>query len=428
MQACFPLPLALLVGALPASLAVLKPSRVGITLGPNFAFEIPLIAVVVTAFLAGALLVLLVIVLRDLGRALRNLGLAHRAARAEHLADLYHRGLDAQLTGRTEDAVEAYQEVLRREPGHAAAHLRLGELARDQGNHQAALSHDLQALGSAERADILFTVAADYQRLGRVEDALATYRRLVQHERDHAGALRALRELTVSARRWEEALEVQERLLSLASAEERPRELEWLAGIHYEIGKGRVTEGRLEEARRHFTEALKADRAFVPAHLALGDASARVGDRREAIRAWKRAAEVVAAPELLRRLEQAYRDEGRPTLMIAVYQEALERSPQDLALAFALGRVYFELEMLDEAADQFQKVEVYSPDLAPLHAFLGAIYERRGQAAAAFEEYRRALRLIQSFDWPYRCAACRAVHSRWQDRCSLCGRWNTSTA
>src|SRR3972149_6122452 len=128
----------------------------------------------------------------------------------------------------------------------------------------------------------------------------------------------------------------------------------------------------------------------------------------------------------LRRLEGGSRAEGRPSRMIALYQDALARAPQDLALAFALGRVYFELEMLDEAADQFQKVEVRTPDFAPLHAYLGAIFERRGQGPDAFQEYRRALALTQSFEWPHQCSACGLAHARWQDRCPGCGRWNTS--
>ncbi len=35
--------------------------------------------------------------------------------------------------------------------------------------------------------------------------------------------------------------------------------------------------------------------------------------------------------------------------------------------------------MLDEAAEQFQKVEVRAPELPVVHAYLGAIFERRGQ-------------------------------------------------
>jgi lipopolysaccharide biosynthesis regulator YciM len=111
--------------------------------------------------------------------------------------------------------------------------------------------------------------------------------------------------------------------------------------------------------------------------------------------------------------------------MIALYRAASERAPDNLALAVALGRVYFELEMLDEAADQFEKVEVRAPDMPIVHAFLGAVFERRGETRDAFEEYRRALRLDHVFDWPHQCAACGARAPVWDDRCPQCHRWNT---
>jgi tetratricopeptide (TPR) repeat protein len=396
MPVRFGLFLALFFGVLLASLAAINPTRVSFALGQNLATELPLVALVMGAFLAGACLVLCFMLLRDLGRSFREYKLARRARRAETPADL--------------------------------ADFRLGEIAESEENRRAAPAPPLQAVGSEERADRLLALVETYQRGGRVEDALATYRQIAQRAKDHATALRAIRTLSASTGRWADALDVQERLSALAGAQERPAEIEWLAGIHYEIGKARLAEGEFAEARRHFTEALSVDRTFLPAHLALGEAWEQTGDRREAIRTWKRAAEIVSAPVLLHRLEQAYRSEGRPSLMIALYREALDRAPQDLALAFALGRVYFELEMLDEAADQFQKVEVRAPDVAPVHAFLGAVYERRGQTGEAFEEYRKALRLAQGFDWPHRCAACGAAHGHWQGRCSLCGRWNTSTA
>ena len=103
----------------------------------------------------------------------------------------------------------------------------------------------------------------------------------------------------------------------------------------------------------------------------------------------------------------------------------MERAPDDLALAVALGRVFFELEMLDEAADQFEKVEVRVPGSPVVHALLGAVFERRGETREAFEEYRRALQLGHAFDWPHRCSACGAIGPMWQDRCAQCQRWNT---
>jgi tetratricopeptide (TPR) repeat protein len=112
--------------------------------------------------------------------------------------------------------------------------------------------------------------------------------------------------------------------------------------------------------------------------------------------------------------------------MISLYRNALDRHPDNLALAFGLGRVYFELAMLDEAAEQFQKMEVRAADLPLIHAYLGAILERRGQFRDAMEEYRRALRLSDSVQWPHHCATCGALHPRWVDRCPSCHRWNTS--
>lgn len=416
--------LVLLFGALVAYLTALNPGRVPFTLGGRTHWP-PLMALVVGAFLGGAGLALVLALVRDLGRSLREYAAARRARQEAGLEELYHRGLAAQLAGRAAEAGADYGELLAREPDNVEAHLRLGELARARNDHAAALEHHLEALRLEERPETLSAVALDYRQAGRREEALATYRRLLRRDPTHLLALRAVRDLTVERGRWAEALPVQQRLVSLAAAPERPAELEWLAGIHYEIGKGYLAEGKVSEALDAFRESLGVDRGFLPAHVAVGDAHLARGDAREAIRSWERAAGAAPALVLLRRLEGAYRAEGRPSRMIALYEDALARAPQDPALAFALGRVYFDLEMLDEAADQFQKVEVRAPDLASLHAYLGRIFERRGQAPEAFQEYRRALTLTRGYEWPHRCAACGLAHPHWQDRCPGCGRWNT---
>jgi tetratricopeptide (TPR) repeat protein len=198
-----------------------------------------------------------------------------------------------------------------------------------------------------------------------------------------------------------------------------------LATIHYELGRLDAERGRAPASVAHFKSAFRADRGFVPAAVALGDAQEASGDLREAMRTWERAADVQPALVLLGRLERVHRNNGRPSRMIALYRGASERAPDNLALAVGLGRVYFELEMLDEAADQFEKIEVRAPDMPIVHAFLGAVFERRGETREAFEEYRRALRLARAFDWPHECAECGAPGAAWDDRCPRCLRVNT---
>jgi lipopolysaccharide biosynthesis regulator YciM len=267
---------------------------------------------------------------------------------------------------------------------------------------------------------------ADEARVaGRVQEAGTLYRQVLQTNRNHLRALRGLRDLAAEAGQWREALDLQHRIVGAVGSAERSPETEWLAVVHYELGRTELGRGDAGAAVPHLRNAARADRRFLPAALALGDAYEALGERREAVRAWERAAEVLAALPLLARLERAYREEGRPTRMIALYRAALDRAPDDLALAVALGRVFFELEMLDEAADQLEKVEVRAPDLPAVHAYLGAVFERRGDTREAFAEYRRALQLGHAFDWPHRCEACGATATTWQDRCPRCRRWNT---
>ncbi len=267
--------------------------------------------------------------------------------------------------------------------------------------------------------------AQEARRAGRLDEARTLFRHVAQRWPAHRGALHELRDLAVDARQWDEAIAVQQQLMALAPPADRAAEAAWLAVEYYELGRLELARGEATSAVGHFKAALRADPKFTPAVVALGDAYEAAGDSREALRTWERAVETQPALPLLARLERAYREQARPSRMIALYRSASERAPDDLALAAALGRVYFELEMLDEAADQFEKLEVRAPDLPVVHAFLGAVFERRGETREAFEEYRRALRLGHAFDWPHRCTACGATAPRWQDRCGGCRRWNT---
>jgi len=323
-------------------LTSINPSRVHVALGGDWAFDIPLMALIAVVFGAGAGLALVLGILRDVTRS-------------------YAR----------RDSLEAAPRV-------------------------------------APAAPVRMPVDAP-------------------REATRPAAPQAGRDALIERRRFAEALEIQARVVQAAPREERAAEAAVLAGLHYEIGRERLEKEDRAGAISHLKDALRVQPDFVPAALLLGEAHLKAGEPREALRVWERAAEgAQPALPVLSRIEQLHRAEGRPTRMIALYQGALARQPDNLALAFGLGRVYFELAMLDEAAEQFQKMEVRAPELPLIHAYLGAILERRGQFRDAMEEYRRALRESDRIEWPHRCVACGAAHARWVDRCPTCRRWNTS--
>src|SRR5207245_711735 len=137
-------------------------------------------------------------------------------------------------------------------------------------------------------------------------------RYVVQRWPAHVGGLHALRDLAVEARDWDEAIAIQQSLLELAPSRERHAEAEWLAVGYYEMGRLELARGEATAAVGHFRAALRADRDFVPASVALGDAQEAAGDPREAVRTWERAAETHPVLPLLARLERAYRQPDRP--------------------------------------------------------------------------------------------------------------------
>ena len=125
--------------------------------------------------------------------------------------------------------------------------------------------YDPQAIDAMRRA-------AEARRAGRSDETRTLYRYVLQRWPQHADALRGLRDLAIDARDWDEAVAIQQRLLTAAGPTDRAVESEWLAVGYYELGLLELARTNAAAAITHFRAALKADRDFLPAVLALGDA------------------------------------------------------------------------------------------------------------------------------------------------------------
>ncbi len=235
---------ALAFGAAVAYLASLNATRVRVALSTDWAWDVPLVALVVGAFLAGSALAFLFGLARDLRRTYADYQRTRDVRRSESLDELYHRGVDAQLSGRPEAAIQAYGELLKRFPDHAQAHARLGEMALERGDAHGALVHHLDALRTDDRPELVLAAAEDYRRAGRPDDAAAMLERLLVKAPDHLTAMRALRDLSAERGDWTRALQAQERLVGSASPAERSTEQAWLAW-----GRGRFSPPSAASAR-----------------------------------------------------------------------------------------------------------------------------------------------------------------------------------
>ena len=133
----------------------------------------------------------------------------------------------------------------------------------------------------------LFRRAGEARAEGRREEAAVLYRAVRARRADHVGALRGLRDLAAESSRWPEALDAEETLVDVVPAAERRSEHEWLAAFHYEQGRADLMAGRLAAAIGHFRQAVRVDRDFVPASLALGDTASARRHYERFVRMWK---------------------------------------------------------------------------------------------------------------------------------------------
>jgi tetratricopeptide (TPR) repeat protein len=229
--------------------------------------------------------------------------------------------------------------------------------------------------------------------------------------------------------RWEEAHDLQEGILRLTLSEkEAKEELTLLLGLKYELGQHVTERGMTDKARRYFKEAIKLDRNFLPAYVGLGMAQVREGRMKDAGELWEKAYWITSNVILLHRLEDLYLEMGEPEKILRIYHEALIRDPKNQILKFYLGKLYYRLEMVDDAFEALSGIDPTDPKFPDLHKILGNLYIRKGDLTAAVEEFKKSLNLRKRVLVPYYCPVCDYHTNEWSGRCARCGRWNTYEA
>jgi tetratricopeptide (TPR) repeat protein len=121
-----------------------------------------------------------------------------------------------------------------------------------------------------------------------------------------------------------------------------------------------VQDGRLDEAVRHYEEAIRLAPAYPEIHFNLADALVK-----------------------MRRTPEAIKE----------YEEALRLSPDYAAAHANLGTALVATGRPAEAIPHFEQALRVKPDLADAHYGLGFAFEEMGLPAAAMVQYRDALRV-----------------------------------
>ncbi len=410
--------------------AQLNPNRVAFYVTRDQAYEVSLTSLILFSAATGGLLVMISSGVRQTRALYLNWTYRKRQKKEAQTDSLYKEGLNAFFAKRNKEALLLFQKVLAIHPNHIPTLLRLGEIHRLENNVPEAIRlHRMARLADDKNVEAQMELAKDYEATLQWDEAIGPLKELVHKDETNAVALIPLRDIYIRLCRWEEAHLVAEKILKLPlSNEMRQKEQDLFLGIQFEKGKDFLERNQIEAARRAFKSGIKTNKKFIPAYIGLGEAYLKEGRIESAMTFFEKGYDITQNLILLHRLEEICLGQGQPDRILSAYQKALGKNPHHLALKFFLGKLYFRLEMVDEAFDLLFEIEGQIESFPDLHKILGNLYLRRGESRLAAEAFRRGLGLKEVVIVPYYCLHCDYRTTRWSGRCAKCGQWNSYEA
>ena len=391
--------------------------------------SLPVWLAILLASGVSMLMPLLFGMLRDLRRMFGGLTARRRQRTMQDAEQRYLEGVESMLNGREERALEHFNAVLAADPDHVEALLKAGEVLRTMRRSGEAIEYHRRAARVLE-GDLrpLYSLVSDYEDAGAMENAKAVLNRIIDlNPKRSLNAYRKYRAICISEGAWEKAWEIQQKIEEQTGELGRPRKAEkkYHLGIRYMLARRLIDVGKHREAIGILRRLPRVDPGFVPAHLALGKALVAIGQPEEAVETWDEGYQATGHPIFLSTIEDHYLSAEQPRRAIEALKAAIWKSKNDTIPRFFLGKLFYRLEMIDEALQQFARLKGKVAYFPTLHYYLGKIMERQGNHREALKELETVLLQTEVLRVEYVCATCARRHPAWTDYCDRCGEWNS---
>ena len=408
----------------------LNPGTITIRINPTGAFELSPVSLVLISMAVGALIVTLMVGVRETRHLIVNWRNTRLRRREEKVDSLHREGIQAFVSKRTPEAAALFEKALSLDPNHVDSLLWLGRIHRTEGNSSEAIRLHRKARSIQDRnVEVLLALAEDLEAAKRFEEAVQALQDILKIDQTNLTSLIRQRDLHIRLEQWSDALEIQHRLMKAKLPDPDQREeSRRLVGLTYEVGRQLLERGHPEKARRYFRGAIKRDKSFLPAYIGLGEILVREGKTKNAAEILEKVYAKTGNVIILHRLEELYLDMGEPGAIIRAYQTAIQRDPQNPVLKFYLGKLYYRLEMIDEALDVLSTLDGPHDQMSDFHKIMANLHLRKQQMEHAVEEFKKALGFKKRVVVPYRCTSCQAESAEWAGRCRHCGQWGTYIA
>ncbi len=393
------------------------------------AYETPTIALILLAIAFGAFVMLSVFMVRDTKRYVDSWQYQKKQKRDQKVQELYSKALNYLFSHHNyAEAKELLSQVLIEDPDYLNALLQLGDIAILENDYHTAREYYYRARDLyPKNIDVLFALEKLMEKTERWTDAIRYLDEILDIDDGNLSALYKKREILEKQERWDEIVFVQKTILKKEHSEkDKNRERQNLIGYKYEYGRHSLESGDLEKAKKAIKTVLRLEKDFIPAVLGLAEVLLREGETEEAINLLEKTYEQTSSMILLMRLEDLLISIGEPLRLIRIYKNNISKNPQDPIVKFFLGKLYYRLEMIDDAFETISSLDTGGIVYPEIHQLMGNLYMKRNQQDKAVHEYKTALDSHTcAFSFSYNCKNCGYVASDWAGRCQNCRNWST---
>ena len=393
---------------------------------PGEFLNLPYVALVMAAFLAGSLSLSLVYFFKGVGDVINDFERMVRRRRFARTEGMYLKARVKAGQGKLDKALHLVDKALARNADHYDGMMLKGDILRRMGRAKDALrAHSLALSLRPADMDAILQIKNDYRASGNLDAAYRVLEQVRSRLPHDLEALSEMRDISVMEGEFHRAAAFQREILSqVESPVDRKAEQVKMAEICCLYGEQLMAEGKPDLARENFHMALKMEPDFVSAAMLLCDVLLGLSMREE-------------AGDILKKI---FNDSGSPTPLLklaemdpdgaeAAYIRGAQHAP---ALQFLHPLLMLEKLKKRDFAASSAMLERIPPEYSGLPVFDTAkkileLHSSGGSDAVAMEPLVKTLKEGMENMVHYKCDACGAVEGKYFPQCPSCGNWNSAS-
>ncbi|MEW6381748.1 MAG: tetratricopeptide repeat protein [bacterium] len=368
--------------------------------------------------------------------ALNQLGLIHYQRGSYDLAldefrhalvwaeypEIYHNlSIACDKLGKKDEAMTAIEQALRIDPNYAEAHTQAGNLFLSQANLDKAAAHFETAIRiDSQNTSAYHNLGLIYGSQGKPDLAIQYCRQAISLDPNNPEAHNNLGSIYLNQGRFAEALEELKKAVALRPAYQNAiinlgmtyfalkdytlaeQEYRRAIGLDKDCAEGYNQLGLLYLEKGDFPAALSSYQELLSrqpenplAYYSLGKAQQGLGQTDQAIRSWEKALSLKSdLPGAHLNLGNAYFEKDLIDKALDEWKTALAGKGIDLSTHLInVGLAFSQAGQDRKAIIAWQRAQALDPENPLPHYYLGAVYFRRKNYRAAYDEIRESLRL-----------------------------------